>query len=155
MAKLTNLVTLYLDRNQFDGPFPIWIPQLTQLLALSISDNAFMGSLPYNIGDLTHLRLFQINENHLTGVIPASIGNIGSQTTDSLVVDLSWNQFSGAIPESIWNFAAASPETTVYLFRNCLVEPAPANPTPSAPRSSFVAEAISDGIGVQNTSCAL
>uniref|UniRef100_A0A7S4AE23 Leucine-rich repeat-containing N-terminal plant-type domain-containing protein n=1 Tax=Pseudo-nitzschia australis TaxID=44445 RepID=A0A7S4AE23_9STRA len=52
---LSKLNKLYLDQNEFEGPFPESVSKLTSLVELNLSGNHLTGSLPSELVKLTHL----------------------------------------------------------------------------------------------------
>ncbi|KAL8466938.1 hypothetical protein ACS0TY_035861 [Phlomoides rotata] len=97
LFKFTNLLSLDLSSNSFDGPIPTII-NATKLHHIDLSSNFFNSSIPdwfYLCKDLEYVDLS--NNNHLSGTISNHFGEFKSLR----VLDLGTNSFSGAIPFSI------------------------------------------------------
>ncbi|XP_074555545.1 putative LRR receptor-like serine/threonine-protein kinase At1g74360 isoform X1 [Curcuma longa] len=141
LAALTNLVTLDLTHNRFNGSIRHNFPALcSNLVSLNISENSFTGDITgcfdqcaglkyldlssnHFIGHVWHgfasLREFSVSENNLTGEFSTSAF---ASSCDLEILDLSANEFSGAFPSSIAN---CSKLTSLNLWGNQFTGPAP------------------------------
>ncbi|CAL1413454.1 unnamed protein product [Linum trigynum] len=122
LANCSNLVKLYVQKNNFGGSFPEsaanlsaklnqfyagdnhitgLIPQglenLVSLSALDLSNNLFTGEIPSNLGMFPNLQILYLGRNELSGTIPSSIGNL----TQLFELNISYNNLTGTIPSSI------------------------------------------------------
>ncbi|KAL8459332.1 hypothetical protein ACS0TY_036719 [Phlomoides rotata] len=96
LFKFTNLLSLDLSSNSFDGPIPTII-NATKLHHIDLSSNFFNSSIPdwfYLCKDLEYVDLS--NNNHLSGTISNHFGEFKSLR----VLDL-WHKFTGTPPESL------------------------------------------------------
>ncbi|CAL2252907.1 unnamed protein product [Prunus armeniaca] len=117
--KFPKLMFIFLDHNQFEGPFPLW-SSIAQILDLQ--SNLFSGPIPSNLDQLMpQLTYLDVSENNLSGTIPPSICNMKYMNTISLrknklfgefpqqwslwseisIIDVSHNNLSGNIPSSM------------------------------------------------------
>ncbi|XP_057483879.1 receptor kinase-like protein Xa21 isoform X1 [Actinidia eriantha] len=97
--RLSNLESLSLSQNEFDGLIPSRWNKCSQLQRLSLSYNKFRGPLPSEIGNSTMLTWLRLSGNNLEGVIPDEIGELPK--IEELV--LSFNNLSGSIPTTLFN----------------------------------------------------
>ena len=74
---LTQLDSLWLDRNELTGSIPSELALLTQLDSLWLDANQLTGSIPSEFGLLTQLFDLNLFDNQLTGSIPSSLCSAG------------------------------------------------------------------------------
>ncbi|WP_418801669.1 hypothetical protein [Porphyromonas sp.] len=83
---------LYLNDNQFTGPFPESVVMLPRLQRFSCANNKFTGPLPQDLGTMESCEAFFADHNQFTGALPQEL------PTKLWYLDLGYNQFTGAIP---------------------------------------------------------
>lgn len=83
---------LYLNDNQFTGPFPESVVMLPRLQRFSCANNKLTGSLPQNLGTMESCEAFFADHNQFTGALPQEL------PTKLWYLDLGYNQFTGSIP---------------------------------------------------------
>ncbi|KAL8064518.1 hypothetical protein ABFX02_01G096000 [Erythranthe guttata] len=113
IGNCSNLLELYLSRNNLIGSIPqeILIPVLS--ISLDLSYNALMGSIPIEVGSLKNLAILDLSNNRLSGLIPNSL-----RTCISLEqLDLEGNLFEGQLPEGLSSLMGL---TNLDLSRNNL-----------------------------------
>ncbi|RID53819.1 hypothetical protein BRARA_G01189 [Brassica rapa] len=71
LSALVNLKSLFLSRNEFNGPFPPSIPSLHRLMTLSLSHNNFTGQIPTQITALDRLTSLNLESNRFNGTLPS------------------------------------------------------------------------------------
>ncbi|XP_009103445.1 probable inactive receptor kinase At5g67200 [Brassica rapa] len=71
LSALVNLKSLFLSRNEFNGPFPPSIPSLHRLMILSLSHNNFTGQIPTQITALDRLTSLNLESNRFNGTLPS------------------------------------------------------------------------------------
>ncbi|WOH15582.1 hypothetical protein DCAR_0935124 [Daucus carota subsp. sativus] len=108
---LTSLISLDLEENSLNSPFPLWVLNNSGLAHLSLERNHFHGSIPDSLGTLTSLVEIDLSENGFNGSIPESIGSLLSLSS----LDLSSHEFQGRLPESMGRL---SPLTHLLLGGN-------------------------------------
>ncbi|KAB2636396.1 leucine-rich repeat receptor-like protein kinase [Pyrus ussuriensis x Pyrus communis] len=96
MGDLISLSTLNLSRNHLTGKIPQSLGKLTQLQELDLSYNHMVGEITQSLGNSFQLQFLDLSANNSTGVIPLSKGLIGL-----VYMDLSSNSLSGAIPSKL------------------------------------------------------
>ncbi|GAU15799.1 hypothetical protein TSUD_236150 [Trifolium subterraneum] len=102
IANASTLTVLAISINHFVGQvpnlgvIPSFIGNLSQLYSLSLDGNRFEGNLPPNIGNCQKLQYLTVSQNNLKGVIPLEIFNISSLSN---ILDLSLNSMSGSLPK--------------------------------------------------------
>ncbi|KAL6272453.1 hypothetical protein ACE6H2_023145 [Prunus campanulata] len=138
---LPSLQTLYLGRNQFDGPLPSKLWQCRELLILYFRENNFSGSIPKNIGNLTMMKEIHLSHNTLTGTIPDEIGDLPNLE----ILSLQGNNLNGLIPSSIFNISTIS---EIALSFNQLSGSLPANIGLGLPNLQFLYISTTDLSGV-------
>ncbi|XP_021715805.1 inactive leucine-rich repeat receptor-like serine/threonine-protein kinase At1g60630 [Chenopodium quinoa] len=94
MSKLVNLKVLYLNLNQFTGPFPASLTSLHRLKIINLSDNNLSGGIPGLITQLPRLYMLYLDKNNFSGEIPPL-----NQTTLEFF-NVSNNRLSGEIPKT-------------------------------------------------------
>nr|XP_018634482.1 receptor-like protein EIX1 [Nicotiana tomentosiformis] len=92
---LPSLVSLYLRRSNFIGPFPE-AGNVTKLRNLYIASNK-LNSIPNWIYRCKDLESLDLGENNIEGVVSNAISNLSSITS----IDLSRNMLSGKLPNVI------------------------------------------------------
>lgn len=92
LSPLTNLKSLFLDRNNFSGSFPPSILFLHRLITLSLSHNNLTGSLPVQLTLLDRLIILRLDSNSFTGSLPSF------NQTDLKVFNISANNLTGPVP---------------------------------------------------------
>ncbi|XP_057483880.1 LRR receptor-like serine/threonine-protein kinase EFR isoform X2 [Actinidia eriantha] len=100
--RLSNLESLSLSQNEFDGLIPSRWNKCSQLQRLSLSYNKFRGPLPSEIGNSTMLTWLRLSGNNLEGEIPREIGNLNR--LEALTLEEAG--LSGHIPSSIFNISS-------------------------------------------------
>ncbi|GJY76524.1 leucine-rich repeat-containing protein [Tanacetum coccineum] len=92
------LIELYLQSNQIEGPFPLSICNLSNLRFLDISNNSFNGVIPQCMGNVTSsLALINFGNNRFQGTIPHVFNDCGQ--LEGLI--LNGNQLEGGVPSSL------------------------------------------------------
>ncbi|PNX55315.1 receptor-like protein kinase, partial [Trifolium pratense] len=81
------------DGSSYEG-IPVEMAKLVELISLNLSRNQLVGSIPSNIGELKNLDTLDLSWNHLSCAIPTSMANMDRLA----VLDLSYNTLSGKIP---------------------------------------------------------
>jgi len=90
----SDLASLDLSSNHFEGPIPQELWSLRALYALNLSHNAFSSNIPSSIGNLRNLESMDLSNNNLRGEIPAEFVNLNFLA----YLNLSFNHLWGAIP---------------------------------------------------------
>ncbi|KAJ4769963.1 Protein kinase family protein [Rhynchospora pubera] len=119
LGNLTNLNTLYMDRNLLAGRIPPAIGNLTKLVILSLSTNNLSGPIPSSLGNLDQLNEIYLDANQLTDSIPKSLGNCIHLNK----ANFSCNNLKGRIPKEL--FSIASFTLALDLSHNSLTGPIP------------------------------
>ena len=83
---------LYLNSNQFTGPFPESVVMLPRLQRFSCANNKLTGPLPQDLGTMESCEAFFADHNQFTGALPQEL------PTKLWYLDLGYNQFTGSIP---------------------------------------------------------
>nr|BDI54551.1 LRR receptor-like serine/threonine-protein kinase GSO1 [Triticum aestivum] len=99
IGALTNLTSLVLRANQLNGSVPAEISYLTSLIYLDLSSNNFS-----DITSLVAIINLNLSSNKLSGKIPNMIGVVKSLVS----LDLSQNKLSGEIPSSLSSLTSLS-----------------------------------------------
>ncbi|KAL2333514.1 hypothetical protein Fmac_014727 [Flemingia macrophylla] len=92
LSPLTNLKSLFLDRNTFSGPFPSSLLLLHRLTTLSLSHNNLSDHLPPQLPLLPRLVALLLDSNNFSGPLPSL-----NQTSLKLL-NVSNNNLSGPVP---------------------------------------------------------
>ncbi|XP_020202441.1 probable inactive receptor kinase At5g67200 [Cajanus cajan] len=92
LSPLTNLKSLFLDRNAFSGAFPPSLLLLHRLITLSLSANNLSGPLPPQLPLLPRLVALRLDSNNFSGTLPSL-----NQTSLKLL-NVSHNNLTGPIP---------------------------------------------------------
>ncbi|KAK7380472.1 hypothetical protein VNO78_32983 [Psophocarpus tetragonolobus] len=99
----TNLRTLSIDGNLFEGPIPDGFGKVMNFVEdLSLYNNRLQGNIPYFLGNMCRLQSLDLSFNKLNGEISSFIQNsswCNRQVLHRLY--LSYNQIIGKIPERI------------------------------------------------------
>ena len=83
---------LYLNSNQFTGPFPESITMLPRLQRFSCANNKLTGALPQDLSMMEDCEAFFADHNQFTGSLPQKLPK------KLWYLDLGYNQFTGSIP---------------------------------------------------------
>ncbi|XP_019052466.1 PREDICTED: LRR receptor-like serine/threonine-protein kinase FLS2 [Nelumbo nucifera] len=145
LSKCTELFNLDISNNQISGRIPSWITNFSsQLMTLFMQDNHFQGEIPTEIGQLKLLEFLDLSGNRLSGTLPSSLlmlqklkyvklqrnefaGSLpvtllNNSSSSLLALDMSYNNFSGSIPSMI---SELSELRVLSLKRNTLNGPIP------------------------------
>ncbi|KAK8358682.1 hypothetical protein V6Z11_A04G039200 [Gossypium hirsutum] len=115
LQNCTRLKFLDLSDNELSGEIPIWIGQrLSSLVFLSLQGNQFRGRIPHQLCGLKYLQILDLSINKISGTIPPCLNNLTSMqkkkkgTKQSypqlgllLAVDLSSNKLTGEVSEEL------------------------------------------------------
>ncbi|XP_006646900.1 tyrosine-sulfated glycopeptide receptor 1-like [Oryza brachyantha] len=100
IVKLSNLVTLDLGGNKFNGRIPESIGELKKLEELYLGYNNMYGEVPLTLTNCTNLKHIDIKNNNFSG----ELSKVNFSTLHNLqTLDLTFNNFNGTIPESIYS----------------------------------------------------
>ncbi|CAL4890882.1 unnamed protein product [Urochloa decumbens] len=114
LSNCSNLFSLSLDSNNFQGVFPPSIANLSSTMQkLLLEQNKFHGAISSDIWKLSNLAALGLRGNFLSGSIPPRIGELSNLGA----LDLSQNNISGEIPPTLGNLTGLS---MLYLFQNNL-----------------------------------
>ncbi|KAF8027074.1 hypothetical protein BT93_E0098 [Corymbia citriodora subsp. variegata] len=114
LANCSNLETLDLQYNQFEGELPVSVSNFsTQLKQLKMPGNGIHGRIPEVIANLFSLHRLAMGNNMLTGNIPMSIGRLSNLQS----LNLGQNKLAGRIPSTIGNIIGL---ISLYLYDNSL-----------------------------------
>ena len=108
---------LYLNGNQFTGPFPESVAMMPHLQRFSCAKNKLTGALPQDLSMMEDCEAFFADHNQFTGALPQQL------PTKLWYLDLGYNQFTGSIPAA-WQDATELGKIT--LRDNNLSGPVPA-----------------------------
>lgn len=108
---------LYLNGNEFTGPFPASVLELYNLVRFSCANNKLTGPLPTDLRVLDVCEAFFADHNQFTGPLPQYL------PTKLWYLDLGHNQFTGSIPAT-WQEATELGKIT--LSHNNLTGSVPA-----------------------------
>ncbi|XP_038970403.1 probable LRR receptor-like serine/threonine-protein kinase At1g56140 [Phoenix dactylifera] len=103
----TNLTTLRMQGNSFEGPIPSSFSSLTSLTDLRLGDISNGSSTLAFISNLTSLTNLVLRNSRISDSIPSDF----SRYTSLLILDLSFNNLTGQLPQSLFNLSLLS-----YLF---------------------------------------
>ena len=65
LKNLRYLETLYLDGNNFQSEFPLWLVNMTSLVALQLNNSNLNGSLPYELSQMPRIEWIALGNNKL------------------------------------------------------------------------------------------
>eukprot|EP00002_Diphylleia_rotans_P037139 TRINITY_DN8271_c0_g1_i2.p1 TRINITY_DN8271_c0_g1~~TRINITY_DN8271_c0_g1_i2.p1 ORF type:complete len:1578 (-),score=252.91 TRINITY_DN8271_c0_g1_i2:302-5035(-) len=130
----TNLTSLLLENNYFEGQLPIW-GEHSSIETLTISSNKLEGTLP-DLCRYSKLRNFIASGNLISGTIPSF-----SSCKDLAYLDLSSNMLSGTIPP----FSSNQRLVRLDLSENQLTGKLPSNLTISSLQSLLLNENLLTG----------
>ncbi|PON83387.1 GPCR kinase [Trema orientale] len=99
LRSLTNLESLQLFENQFEGTIPEEVGEFENLAELSLYRNKLTGTIPQKIGSYGVMEYIDVSENFLMGPIPPDMCK-NNKMYDLLVLQ---NKLTGGIPESYGN----------------------------------------------------
>ncbi|BAF07844.1 Os02g0153900 [Oryza sativa Japonica Group] len=100
IMKLSNLVTLDLGGNNFNGRIPESIGELKKLEELLLGHNNMYGEVPSTLSNCTNLKTIDIKSNSFSG----ELSKINFSTLPNLqTLDLLLNNFNGTIPQNIYS----------------------------------------------------
>jgi Leucine-rich repeat (LRR) protein len=108
---MTNLSTLHLARNAFNGTIPSEVAALSSLTSLRLFGNELTGPIPTSIGRLSSLTRLMIDSNNLVGRIPTELGRL----TNLELLHLSGNTLNATIPSEVGRLTRLR---TFRIFRN-------------------------------------
>ncbi|MDY3111990.1 MAG: hypothetical protein SOW36_05035 [Porphyromonas sp.] len=108
---------LYLNGNQFTGPFPESVAMLPRLQRFSCANNKLTGALPQDLSMMEDCEAFFADHNQFTGTLPQQLPK------KLWYLDLGYNQFTGSIP-AVWQDATELGKAS--LRNNNLSGPVPA-----------------------------
>ncbi|KAF3648621.1 hypothetical protein T459_33517 [Capsicum annuum] len=94
ISKLTQLVTLDLQNNNFYGPIPSSLSSLPNLKNLVLRLNSFSGSVPPSVTFLSSLVSLDLAHNSISG-LPNSMNKLTSLRR----FDVSYNKLTGSLPK--------------------------------------------------------
>ena len=80
LGRLSQLVSLALNRNRLTGPVPPELGKLTNLKRLVLSFNALSGPIPPELGKLSQLRELWLKYNRLSGPVPPELQGLKKLT---------------------------------------------------------------------------
>ncbi|GJP30361.1 hypothetical protein CLOM_g792 [Closterium sp. NIES-68] len=115
-SSLALLNSVFLQGNNFQGPFPTVLLKLTNLYEIDLSQNNFHGTIPSDITKMANLLTLTLGHNNFHGVIPSSLlslpldqlylehnhltGSLPSFTSTNLdILNLQGNELSGSLPD--------------------------------------------------------
>ncbi|KAM3394293.1 receptor kinase-like protein Xa21 [Capsicum galapagoense] len=101
IGRLSNLQFLYLGFNHFKGEIPKEISNLVELEKLDLLVNSFSGSLDMEIFNISGLRIIDLSLNNLSGSLPPNIDSILPNIEELYLANLT--NLVGTIPHSISN----------------------------------------------------
>ncbi|ORX45224.1 L domain-like protein [Piromyces finnis] len=120
-ASLTNLNTLILSNNHLSGTLPEWINSLNNLEILWINDNNFHGAMSESFAELTKLQSLKLNNNKFEGDMSFLM-----HLKELTLLDASNNNFSGEIfkiPKSLISCYLSNNNSTLCIDTNVNFEP--------------------------------
>ena len=100
IGNLTKLRVLDLINCQIFGTIPPELGNLGGLIALLLQDNSLTGTIPNTIGNLQVIASLNFSNNQLSGALPRELAGVGVSFTQSVLIDLSNNNFEGCIPST-------------------------------------------------------
>ncbi|XP_060185229.1 inactive leucine-rich repeat receptor-like serine/threonine-protein kinase At1g60630 [Lycium barbarum] len=98
LTGLLNLKSLFLNKNNFSGKFPVSVTRLHRIKVINLAGNKLSGEIPVTLTKLSRLYMLYIENNEFTGELP-------SLNQPSLkFLNVSKNRFSGEIPVTLTRF---------------------------------------------------
>ncbi|XP_059308924.1 inactive leucine-rich repeat receptor-like serine/threonine-protein kinase At1g60630 [Lycium ferocissimum] len=98
LTGLFNLKSLFLNKNNFSGKFPVSVTGLHRIKVINLAGNKLSGEIPVTLTKLSRLYMLYIENNEFTGELP-------SLNQPSLkFLNVSNNRFSGEIPVTLTRF---------------------------------------------------
>jgi hypothetical protein len=91
-SNLSTMIEIYLDSNNFEGPFPNNLSG--NLEFMDFQDNKLSGKLDVSFWNLPYLLVFIVSSNNLIGEVNPAICNL----TSLEFLDMSNNNFAGSLP---------------------------------------------------------
>ncbi|CAH8354963.1 unnamed protein product [Eruca vesicaria subsp. sativa] len=127
LSGLHNLKSVYLNNNNFTGPFPESLTSLHRLKTINLAGNRLSGEIPTSLLRLSRLYTFEAQENLFTGEIPPL------NQTSLRFFNVSNNKLSGEIPPTrgLKQFDESSFAGNVALCGDQIRIPCETSPTPS------------------------
>ena len=98
LGRLSQLVSLALNRNRLTGPVPPELGNLTNLERLVLSFNALSGPIPPALGKLSHLKELWLKHNRLSGPVPPELQGLKKLT----LLRLSGNDLDRPYPRRLF-----------------------------------------------------
>ncbi|QDP16881.1 hypothetical protein Tsubulata_044027 [Turnera subulata] len=124
LSPLSNLKSLFLDRNFFSGSFPPSLLSLHRLTLLDLSHNNLSGPLPPQLNSLDRLSYLKLESNWFNGTVPPL------NQTFLVAFDVSGNNLSGPVPvtPTLSRFGAASFQRNADLCGEIINRPCRSRP---------------------------
>ena len=101
LGRLSELVSLALNRNRLTGPVPPELGKLINLERLVLSFNALSGPIPPELGKLSHLEELWLKHNRLSGPVPPELQGLEELT----LLRLSGNDLDRPYPLGLFGIA--------------------------------------------------
>ena len=101
LGRLSELVSLALNRNRLTGPVPPELGKLTNLKRLVLSFNALSGPIPPELGKLSHLGELWLKHNRLSGPVPPELQGLEKLT----LLRLTGNDLDRPYPPRLFGIA--------------------------------------------------
>ncbi len=101
LGRLSELVSLALNRNRLTGPVPPELGELTNLERLVLSFNALSGPIPPELGKLSQLRELWLKHNRLSGPVPPELQGLEQLT----LLRISSNDLAPPYPPLLFGIA--------------------------------------------------
>ncbi|XP_050212883.1 receptor-like protein EIX1 isoform X2 [Mercurialis annua] len=103
LVNLTSLQILEISYSyNFGSSIPKWIFSLSNLISLSLDHNYFEGPIPNSFSNLTSLKILDLSSNGLTASLPDSLFNLEGLVS----LNLEFNSFGDGIPYGLKNLTA-------------------------------------------------
>ena len=120
LGRLSELVSLALNRNRLTGPVPPELGKLINLERLALSFNALSGPIPPELGKLSHLEELGLKHNRLSGPVPPELQGLEELT----LLRLSGNDLDRPYPLGLFGIA----EIEIPASDFALHDPRPGRP---------------------------
>lgn len=129
IGNLDKLRWLFMSNNKLSGPLPDEIGSLTKLIRLDVSSNRLTGNLPASLlnlkkiealaldtqkdgfsgslldfKDAQALSSLSLQKNHFSGSIPSTFLANSNKKSQTMAINLSFNNLSGSIPVELGEF---------------------------------------------------